>query len=182
MAAALRRWHPEEAVEVWAEDEARLGLKPILRRVWAPKGERPRSLHHPRYEWLWVYAAAHPRTGRVFWLVLPHLAAEMMQLFLDAFAREHATPGKRVVLVVDGASAHRAKILRVPERLTLVPLPAYTPELNPAERLWPLVREGVANRTQKSLAALEEAVCGRCQRITAAQVTALTNYHWWPAA
>jgi transposase len=114
--------------------------------------------------------------------VLPHLAAEMMQLFLDAFAAAHAPEGKRVVLVVDGASAHRAKSLRVPERLTLVNLPAYTPELNPAERLWPLVKEGVANRTHESLAALEETVCGRCQRITAEQVSALTNYHWWPAA
>jgi transposase len=114
--------------------------------------------------------------------VLPHLAAEMMQLFLDAFAAEHALPGKRVVLVVDGASVHRAKSLRVPERITLVSLPAYTPELNPAERLWPLVKEGVANRAHQSLASLEEAVCGRCQRITAAQVAALTNYHWWPAA
>ena len=64
------------------------------------------------------------------------------------------------MLVIDGASAHRAKSLRVPERITLVPLPAYTPELNPTERLWPLVKEGVANRTHDSLAALEEAVCG----------------------
>lgn len=114
--------------------------------------------------------------------MLPHLAAEMMQLFLDAFAATHATPGKRVVLVVDGASAHRAKSLRVPERLTLVPLPAYTPELNPTERLWPLVKEGVANRTHESLASLEEAVCARCQKITTEQVSALTNYHWWPTA
>jgi len=114
--------------------------------------------------------------------VLPDLAAEMMQLFLDAFAREHAPPGKRVVLVVDGASAHRAKSLRVPERVTLVSLPAYTPELNPTERLWPLVKEGVANRTHESLVSLEDAVCGRCQRITTEQVSALTNYHWWPAA
>ena len=129
-----------------------------------------------------MYAAVHPQTGRVFWLVLPHLAAAMMQLFLDEFAREHAPAGKRIVLVVDGASAHRAKSLRVPERLTFVSLPAYTPELNPTERLWPLVKEGVANRTHESLASLEEAVCGRCQRITAAQVSALTNYHWWPAA
>ncbi len=42
----------------------------------------------------------HPLTGRVFWLVLPHLAAEMMQLLLDVFAREHAPVGKRVLLVV----------------------------------------------------------------------------------
>jgi hypothetical protein len=105
----------------------------------------------------------------------------MVQLFLAEFAREHATPGKRVVLVLDGASAHRAESLRVPARLTLVSLPADTPGLNPAERLWPLVKEGVANRTHETLASPEEAGCGRRQRITAAQVAALTHYHWWPA-
>jgi len=159
-----------------------LGLKPILRRVWAPRGERPRATIDPRYEWLWLYAAAHPRTGRVFWLVLPYLNAEMMQLFLDEFARSHATSGKRIVLVLDGATAHRAKSLHVPERLTLVGLPAYTPELNPTERLWPLVKEGIANRTHSTLEMLEQQVCTRCQRISAAQVAALTNYHWWPTA
>ena len=123
----------------------------------------------------------HPPTGRVFWLAPPHLSAEMVQLFLAEFAREHATPGKRVVLVLDGASAHRAESLRVPARLTLVSLPADTPGLNPAERLWPLVKEGVANRTHETLASPEEAGCGRRQRITAAQVAALTHYHWWPA-
>ena len=152
-----------------------------MRRVWAPRGERPRAEAQPRYEWLWVFAAVHPHSGRVFWLVLPQLSAAMMQLFLDEFAAAHVPAGKRVVLVLDGAAAHRAKSLRVPERITLLPLPAYTPELNPAERLWPLVREGAANRRHEALAALEETVCGRCQRVTAAQVTALTSYHWWPA-
>lgn len=54
--------------------------------------------------------------------------------------------------------------------------------MNPTERLWPLVKEGVANRTHETLAALGETVRGRRQRITAAQVTALTNNHWWPTA
>lgn len=167
---------------MWSQDEARLGLKPVLRRVWSPRGVRPTALTDPRYEWLWVYAAAHPRTGRVFWLILPHLSAAMAQLFLNEFARTHATAGKRVVLVWDGAPAHRAHSLRVPERITLMSVPAYTPELNPTERLWPLVREGVANRTHNTLNAMEHEVCNRCQTITAAQVTALTNYHWWPTA
>jgi transposase len=174
--------HPADEVEVWSQDEARLGLKPVLRRVWAPRGERPTALLDPRYEWLWVYAAAHPASGQVFWLILPRLAAEMAQLFLDEFARSHATAGKQLVLVWDGAPAHRAGELKVPGRITIVPLPAYTPELNPTERLWPLVKEGVANRAHDTLATLEQEVCGRCQRITAAQVTALTNYHWWPTA
>jgi transposase len=106
----------------------------------------------------------------------------MMQLFLDEFARSRAVIGKRIVLVLDSATAHRAKALRVPERLTLVGLPAYTPELNPTERLWPLVKEGIANHTHSTLATLEYEVCTHCQRISAAQVAALTNYHWWPTA
>ena len=154
-----------------------------MRRVWSPRGVRPLAHARPAYEWLWLYAAVHPASGRVFWLVLPYLSAELMQCFLDEFARTHATAGKRIVMVTDGAPAHRAKCLRVPERITLVSLPPYTPELNPTERLWTLVREGVANRDFDSLDELEQAVCTRCQTISAAphQVTALTNYHWLPS-
>jgi hypothetical protein len=180
----VKRGHPAEEVELWTQDEARLGLKPVLRRVWSPKGERPVAHARPAYEWLWLFAAVHPMSGRVFWLVLPYLNAPMMQRFLDAFAREHAPAGKRLVMVLDGASAHRAGSLRVPERLTLVSLPAYTPELNPTERLWPVVKEGVANRSFETLDEMEATVCARCQKISAApeQVAALTNYHWLPTA
>lgn len=150
--------------------------------MWSPRGIRPRAVIDPRYEWLWLYAAVHPQSGRVFWLVLPYLNTEMMQLFLDEFATAHGTDEKRIVMVLDGATAHRAKALRVPERLTLVGLPAYTPELNPTERLWPLVKEGIANGTHATLETLEQEVCIRCQRITTAEVAARTNYHWWPTA
>lgn len=155
-----------------------------MRRVWSPRGVRPVARARPRYEWLWLYAAAHPASGRVFWLVLPYLNAALVQRFLDELARRYATPGKRIVIVWDGAAAHRAKSLRVPERLTLVRLPAYTPELNPTERLWSLVREGVANRDFDSLDELEQTVCTRCQQISLApeQVTAVTNYRWLPTA
>jgi len=66
----------------------------------------------------------------------------------------------------------------------LVSLPAYTPELNPTERLWPTVKEGIANRSFETLDEMEATVCARCQKISAApaQVAALTNYHWLPAA
>jgi transposase len=179
----LKQAYPDEVVEVWAEDEARLGLKPILRRVWAKRGARPQAVVYPRYEWLWVYAAVHPSSGQVFWAILPYLNTEMMQLFLDEFAMSQAK-GKRIVMVLDQATVHRAKALKVPERITIAALPAYSPELNPSERLWPLVKESVANRTQESLDELEQTVCARCQSISKqpAQVTALTNYHWWPTA
>ena len=177
---ALHKEHPDEEVEAWCEDEARFGLKPILRRVWSPQGERPLAEVDARYEWLWLYAATQPLTGRVFWLVLPRLDAECEQLFLSEFAREHAPEGKRLALVWDGAPAHRATSLQVPERVTLLSLPAYTPELNPGERVWPLVKEGVANQAHDTLDELEQQVCSRCQKINAEQISAVTNYHWWP--
>ena len=151
----LKRSYPNEKIEVWAEDEARLGLKPILRRVWAKRGERPQAIAYPRYEWLWVYAAVHPASGLVFWAILPWLNSEMMQMFLDEFAKSEEAKGKRIVMVMDQAAAHRAKALRVPERIRLEFLPAYSPELNPSERLWPLVKETIANRTPDSLDELE---------------------------
>lgn len=167
-------------MEVWSADEARFGLKPVLRRVWAPKGWRPLAEIDERYEWLWLYAATHPPTGRVFWLVLPRLDAACVQAFLAEFAHRHATAGKRVVLVWDGAPAHRATTLQVPQRISLLSVPAYTPELNPSERVWPLVKEGVANRAHESLDELEQRVCWRCQKISAEEVSARTKYHWWP--
>lgn len=167
-------------MEVWSEDEARFGLKPVLRRIWAPVGERPLAIVDARYEWLWLFAATHPRTGRTFWLVLPRLDASCVQAFLDEFAKEHGREGKRIVLVWDGAPAHRANSLNVPERITLISLPAYTPELNPSERVWPLVKEGVANRAHESLDELEQQVSSRCQKIGAAEISARTSYHWWP--
>lgn len=49
---ALQATYPDEDVEVWSQDEARVGLKPVLRRIWAPIGERPLADIDERYEWL----------------------------------------------------------------------------------------------------------------------------------
>ncbi len=81
-----------------------------------------------------------------------------------------------------GAPAHRAHSLQVPERLSLISLPADTPELNPSARVWPLVKEGVANRAHESLDEREQKVCLRCQKIGGAEVSARTSYHRWPQA
>jgi transposase len=180
----VKATHPKDAVETWCSDEARFGLQPVLRRVWAPCGERPVAHVAPDYEWLWLYAAAHPASGENFWLSLPRPDTEMVQMFLDEFAKAHAVAGKQVILVWDGAPAHRAKSLQVPERITLVGLPAYTPELNPAEMLWPLVKEGVANKSFKDLSALERRVCQRVRRVGEDQemLASRLNHHWWPNA
>lgn len=144
----LRAANPKKAVEVWAQDEARLGLKPIARRVWALKGQRPRSGGRTRYQWVYLYGFVRPRTGATFGVLLPRVKAERMSEALAGFA-SHADPeGKKVlVLLVDNAGWHVARALVVPGNVVLHFLPPCTPELQPAEPLWPLVREAVANRS-----------------------------------
>ena len=69
--AALQDGHPAAACEVWALDEHRLGLKPVVRRVWTKRGERPCAFVHHRYRWLSLYGFVHPPSGRVLWYLMP---------------------------------------------------------------------------------------------------------------
>jgi hypothetical protein len=168
---------------VWAEDEARLGLKPILRRVWAKRGQRPLAVVEPRYEWLYTYGFVQPATGQSEWLILPTVRTEVMSSALAPFAPAvGAGATKQIVLVVDQAGWHSSPALVVPDGIHLVALPAYTPELQPAERLWPLVREAVANESFADLDALEGRLIERCQTLLADPVLikAHTHFHWWP--
>jgi transposase len=179
--ASLRREHPDKAVEVWVEDEARLGLKPVVRRVWTLKGQRPTSNGRQRFGAVYVYGFAEPRTGRNRCLVLPKADTEHMGGALLDFASWADPEGsKLLVLLLDNAGWHVAKKLAVPANVVLHPLPACTPELQPAERLWPLVREGLANKTFDDLAALEAKLQRRLAVLEKAtdQVQAVTGYHW----
>ena len=149
----LKESYPTAKVELWCEDEHRLGLKPIIRKVWSPIGHRPLVEVHQRYEWTYLYAFAHPTSGEIHWLVLPTVSAEVFSLALEHFAREvGAGKRKRILLVVDKAGWHTAKKkLRVPEGIHLEFLPSYSPELQPSERLWPLSNEGVQTATLRRL-------------------------------
>jgi len=106
-----------------------------------------------------------------------------MSAVLAAFAADAgAGPTKRLVLVLDNAGWHTSPRLAIPEGLHLAFLPPYTPKLQPAERLWPLLNEALANRDYADLPALETAVADRCRALLAQPdaTRRATHYHWWP--
>ena len=161
--AELRRGNPGKVVELWAEDEARLGLKPITRRVWATRGRRPTAYGRTKYQWLYVYGSVHPASGRNLELLLPSANTDWMGLALEEFARWADPRGERLlVLLVDNAGWHTARRLEIPGNVVLHRLPPCTPELQPAEPLWPLVREVVANLGFDDLARMQIPVVDRC--------------------
>jgi transposase len=182
----LREAYPEtEEVQLWAQDEARLGLKPVMRRVWAPVGERPTARFKRGYKWTYLYGFVHPKSGKVFWMILPTVNTQLFSLALGEFAKEvGAGEHKRILLVVDKAGWHTGGEVQIPEGIHLEFLPNGSPELMPAERLWPLTNEAVANGLFEEIEELEEALVERCEQLLEQTETIrnLTNYHWWPQA
>ena len=134
--------------------------------------------------WLYVYGFVHPQTGRTEWLLLPRVKVKWFNAALAEFARcVGASASHRVVLVLDQAGWHRSEKVVVPEGIDLLFLPPYSPELQPAERLWSLVDEPLANRSFDTLDDLEEVLVQRCQTLSTMtrQVQGRTQFYWWVA-
>ncbi|WP_336057137.1 IS630 family transposase [Nitratireductor sp. CH_MIT9313-5] len=174
--------HPGAVIEVFATDEHRIGLKPILRRVWASCGERPVARGHHRFEWLYVTAFVSPATGESFWYLATGVDKALFEDTLRLFAREAGAGRDRIIiLVLDGAGWHTAP-LEVPEGIRLVFLPPYTPELQPAETLWVHVDEPIVNRHIDTLEDLDAIVADRCVSLAANRnlIRSQAGFHWWP--
>lgn len=180
---AEQKAHPTATVECWAEDEGRLGLFPILCRVWAPRGQRPTASSQRRYQWVYLYAFVRPATGQTCWLILPTVNVEWMCKALEVFAQEvGAGEQRRILLVVDRAGFHTIPPERLPVGVQLVKLPPYSPELQPVECLWHWVKEAVANQHWPSLEALVAALSERCRGLILqpAAIQSQTLFPWWP--
>lgn len=162
-----------------------MGLKPVARRVWALSGTRPASNGRHKFASLFVYGFAHPKSGRSRFVILPRANTEHMGRALADFASwADPTNRKVLVLLVDRAGWHIAKKLAVPANVVLHHLPSCTPELQPAEHLWPLVREGLANRTFSDLPIMTETLVTRCRWLTEHTdvVAGAVGFHWAVAA
>ena len=175
--------YPSAEIEVWCMDEHRIGLHPILRRIWVSEMEDPIARVCQKFQWLWVYGFVHPESGETYWWLLPTVNTKTFNLVLADVAKEfELNRDKRMLLVLDQAGWHMGNELEIPEGIDLVELPAYSPELQPAERLWPLINEVVANESPLNLEQLENLLVYRCQQLMKQQklIQGLTCYHWWP--
>lgn len=175
--------HPDADVEVWTTDEHRLGLKPVLRNIWVPQGEQPIAQVNWRFQWLWLYGFVHPQSGETYWWILPTVNIKLFNRVLADFAKHFGVgKNKRIVLAMDQAGWHTSSQVAIPEGIHLELMPSHSPELQPAERLWPLINEPIANRLFETLNELEEVLFHRCRALLLQQdlIRGLTCFHWWP--
>jgi len=144
-------------VQVWIEDEHRYGLIRVTRRCWTLQGHRPTAPYQTKYPWGYVYGAANLVTGGAEFLYTPTVNLEWSRIFLEQLI---ATDPEAIPIILwDQAGFHPPmEDGELPENVRLLPLPAYSPELNPIETLWDQVQSHVANEAWKTLRQIEAAI------------------------
>ena len=139
-----------EDVDVWWQDEARVGQQGTITRMWAQKGTRPRAIRQQQFEYAYIYGAVCPSKDEGVALVLPVANSEAMSLHLEEISKK-TEPGRVAVVIMDQAGWHTSSKLKKFDNVVLIMLPPYSPELNPVEQVWKQLREdSLANRCFKN--------------------------------
>ena len=167
-------------LEIWFQDEARIGQKGTLTRIWARIGSRPPGPRDSRYEWAYIFAAVCPERATGAALVMPRTNIEAMELHLKEISRT-VTVGAHCALVIDGAGWHISAKLKLPPNITLIRLPPYAPELNPTENIWEYLRKNnLALRVLDDYDAIVDACCTAWNNLIAIpdRLASITKRQW----
>lgn len=180
--AAVQAAHPDKRVQVWFQDEARVGQRGTNSRVWADKGSRPRAPRQTQYRSVYLFGALCPETGQSKAWLMPVANTEAMNAHLADLGRQVGADTHALV-VVDRAGWHTTKHLTVPATMPLLPLPA--PELNPVELVWHELRQRyLSNRVYPDQTTLEEAVAAAWNALAdhPERLQRLCDFDWIRAA
>ena len=121
----------------------RVGQKNPITRRWARRGTRPAAPKDQRTTSAYIFGAICPKEGKGAAIVMPRCLTEAMTLHLAELSRAVA-PNAHAVVILDQAGWHRSRALVVPHNITLMPLPACAPELNPVENIWQFMQDKLA--------------------------------------
>jgi transposase len=167
VAEIVNKLPADTAVELWFQDEMRVGQKNGLVYQWARQGTRPRQPADQRYESAYRFGAVCPARDTGAALAMPSANTEAMQKHLDEIGR-NVTPGAHAIVLLDQAGWHTTEKLEIPKNLTLLPIPPASPELNAAENIWQYLRQTyLANRIFKDYDEIIAACCEAWRRLEA---------------
>ena len=129
---------------IYFEDESRFGLFTRNGRALTAKGIKPVCPYHHKFENLYLFGAFSPITGDNLLLEMPYCNTDTFQVFINYLCAVNKEEFK--IIVLDNGAFHKAKRLIIPGNIALLFLPAYSPELNPAEQIWRILKKTICNK------------------------------------
>lgn len=147
------------------------------------KGVKPICIFQQVFKSLYLFGAFSPITGDHFELEMPYCNADTFQLFLDEFSQK--TPDEFKIILLDNGAFHKARKLNLPDNIALLFIPAYSPELNPAEKIWWKMKRAFSGKLHKTLDNVSEFIKYQVNILTKQDVKSISNYeylfscHYW---
>jgi transposase len=140
------------------------------------RGIKPVCPFQQVFQSTYLYGAFSPITGDSLQLILPACNADNFQIFLNSLSKQ--SPCELKIIVLDNGAFHKAKKLRIPENIALIFLPAYSPELNPAEKIWAKYKRQFSNLIFESLDKLENFMCQLVRDTTTNEIISICSYRY----
>jgi len=138
------------------------------------RGVKPICPFQQVFKSTYLLGAFSPINGDSLQLILPGCNADNFQIFLNSLSNQN--PDEFKIMVLDNGAFHKAKKLRVPENIALVFLPPYSPELNPAEKMWAKYKRQFSNLIFDSLDKLEIFMCQLVMDTTTTEINSICRY------
>ena len=163
---------------IYCQDESRFGLMTLTGRRLTIKGVKPICPYQHKFVNTYLFGAFSPINGKHLILELPHCNSANFQVFMDELAKEDKEEFK--IMILDNGAFHKAKSLVIPQNIALIFLPPYSPELNPAEKVWWMLKRKLKLKNFKSLEELQneltEVILKTCTNIDLKTLTAYSYY------
>jgi transposase len=166
---------------LYFQDESRFGLFTRNGKALTAKGVKPICLYHHKFESTYLFGAFSPISGDSLLLDLPSCNTDMFQIFLDELAKQ--SPQEYKIIILDNGAFHKAKRLQIPHNIGFIFLPPYSPELNPAEKIWWLLKKQINNKVFKTMENLQAAMeFSIADKLTTRQIKSITGYQVYLSA
>lgn len=166
------------SVNLYFQDESRFGLFTRNGKALTARGVKPVCLYHHKFENTYLFGAFSPITGDSLLLDLPGCNTDTFQIFLNELAKQN--PEEYKIMVLDNGAFHKAKRLQLPPNIGLIFLPPYSPELNPAEKIWWLLKKQINNKVFKTMKELQTAMEHSIKnKLTPQKIKSITGYQFY---
>jgi transposase len=166
-----------KSVNLFFQDESRFGLITKQKRVITAKGVKPIGKYKHSYLYKWLWGSFSPITGESFCMTTDGVSKDLFINYLTDFSKQK--PDELKIIVIDNASFHSTKDIILPENIVLLPIPPYSPELNPAERIWHWMKAGISMKIYDKLDDLKNKIDQMTNSLEGELIKSITGYEFY---
>lgn len=165
-----------DSVNIYCQDESRFGLITKQKRVLTLKGIKPIGKYKHSYKYFWLWGSFSPITGDAHYMISDGVSKAAFIAYLQDLSLYK--PKELKIVIIDNAAFHSTKNIQLPENIILLPIPPYSPELNPAEKMWQHFKDKIAMKMYKSINDLEIKITELLSETTKQQTKSITSFEY----